>query len=160
MNGKIKKVINWTIVIIFAVIIVASLIQVVLRYLFNAPLMWEEEFVRYLYVWGIMIAVAVVFAEGGHIAIDLLKNKLPRVMKLWVEVLIFLIIGVISAALFYYGLQYVFKAGNSMSPALGIPMTYAYLAIPAGSLLILVLAGVKIVKVILLSKKAKQQQEE
>ena len=126
-----------------AAIIVCSLllfVNVVLRYVFLAPIYWAEEFVRYLMVWMIFIGASQVTLWGGHVAVDIV----PRVLSKRGNAILAFIVNVICILfcilLAYLSLKQmlrVMRAGQ-ISPALEIPMWIAYLSIPAGTVLMLI----------------------
>jgi len=124
-------------------IIVCSLllfVNVVLRYIFLAPIYWAEEFVRYLMVWMIFIGASQVTLWGGHVAVDIV----PRVLSKRGNAILAFIVNIICIffciVLAYLSLKQmlrVMRAGQ-ISPALEIPMWIAYLSIPAGTILMLI----------------------
>ncbi len=126
-----------------AAIITCSLllfVNVVLRYIFLAPIFWAEEFVRYLMVWMIFVGASQVTLWGGHVAVDivprLLSKKGNAVLAFFVNA-ICIFFCVVLAYLSIQQMLRVMRAGQ-ISPALEIPMWIAYLSIPAGTLLMLI----------------------
>jgi TRAP-type C4-dicarboxylate transport system permease small subunit len=60
---------------IFAAIAV-NFLNVVGRYLFNAPIVWAEEVMTYLMVWSVFVGAVLVTWEGRHIRMDLISHNL------------------------------------------------------------------------------------
>ncbi len=59
------------------------LIGVVMRYVFNSPLSFVEEYAGYMIVWGTMIGAVVALRDNHHIRIDMFYRLLSeRVKKL------------------------------------------------------------------------------
>jgi C4-dicarboxylate transporter, DctQ subunit len=124
-------------------IIICSLllfVNVILRYIFLAPIYWAEEFVRYLMVWMIFIGASQVTLWGGHVGVDIV----PRVLSKRGNAILAFIVNVICiffcillAYLSFKQMMRVRTAGQ-ISPALEIPMWIAYLSIPAGTVLMLI----------------------
>ena len=87
---KVEKTITW---IAFAVMLALLLIQVFCRYLFEMPLAWAEEMVRYTYIGVSFLGAAVALRERTHISIDilpsLLENKIkdPAKKEFWLDAL-------------------------------------------------------------------------
>ena len=87
---KVEKTITW---IAFAIMLGLLLIQVFCRYLFEMPLAWAEEMVRYTYIAVSFLGAAVAMRERTHISIDilpsLLENKIkdPAKRKFWLDTL-------------------------------------------------------------------------
>ena len=126
-----------------AAIIVSSLllfVNVVLRYVFLAPIYWAEEFVRYLMVWMIFIGASQVTLWGGHVAVDIvprLLSKRGNAVLAFIVNAVCIVFCIILAYLSMKQMLRVMRAGQ-VSPALEIPMWIAYLSIPAGTLLMLI----------------------
>jgi TRAP-type C4-dicarboxylate transport system permease small subunit len=111
--------------------------QVVMRYIFRDSLTWSEELVRYMYVWQTWIAASYAVKKGRHLRItslvDLAKGRSREyielmVLTLWLCFSIFLCYKSFSLC------QILFDRGQT-SPAMSIPMWFAYSAIPVGTLL-------------------------
>ncbi|MBS8260423.1 TRAP transporter small permease [Roseibium polysiphoniae] len=65
-------------VIAVAAMVVAILIQVVFRYVFNNALPWPDEAARFCMLWMTGLMAPTAFRRGGFVAIDMLCNLLPR----------------------------------------------------------------------------------
>ena len=59
------------------IIVVVMTTQVLMRYVFNASLIWAEELCRYLMVWITFMLVGLAFQRGELVAVDLVSNALP-----------------------------------------------------------------------------------
>ena len=114
--------------------------NVVLRYVFQSPIFWAEELVRYLMVWVIFVGGSQATKKGGHVAVDAVTRLLSRKAndRLALAVNIFAL-GFLGVLFWYSGEQVLrVRAAAQTSPALEIPMWLVYLAIPIGSLLMFV----------------------
>ena len=86
----VEKTITW---IAFAIMLALLLIQVFCRYLFEMPLAWAEEMVRYTYIGVSFLGAAVALRERTHISIDILpsllesKIKDPAKKEFWLDAL-------------------------------------------------------------------------
>lgn len=60
-----------------AVLIAAYLYEIVARYLFSAPTTWANDLVSIVLSLSIFLAMPKVAAEGGHVAVTLLQERLP-----------------------------------------------------------------------------------
>ena len=74
----VEKTITW---IAFAIMLALLLIQVFCRYLFEMPLAWAEEMVRYTYIAVSFLGAAVALRERTHISIDILPSLLESKVK-------------------------------------------------------------------------------
>jgi TRAP-type C4-dicarboxylate transport system permease small subunit len=61
------------------IIVVVMAVQVLMRYIFNASLIWAEELCRYLMVWISFVLVGLAFQRGELVTVDLVAKALsPR----------------------------------------------------------------------------------
>jgi len=61
--------------------------DVTLRYGFNAPTKWANEFSGYLAVLIIFLGIGYVLRENAHIRVDVFVRKLPRRVHDWLKVI-------------------------------------------------------------------------
>lgn len=61
-----------------ALLIGAHLYEIVARYFFAAPTTWANELVSMVLSLSVFFAMPKVAAEGGHVAISLLEERLPE----------------------------------------------------------------------------------
>ena len=113
-------------------------IQVVLRYVFNHSLSWSEELARYIFIWQIWLGTSVAMKEGGHINLDLLKNKLSGRGRIMLELLANILMVAFCAFLVIKG----WDLASSMmrrglrSPAMRIPTWIIYSSLPFSQLIV------------------------
>jgi TRAP-type C4-dicarboxylate transport system permease small subunit len=120
----------------FLIFVAVTFGQVVLRYGFGRPLTWSEEVSRYLFVWVVFVGAGVAARYKGHIALDFLVTRFPAGLRRGVA----LVMGVLSLAMLllvfvWYGWALTQVSMRQESPATGVPVGYATLAIPVGGLL-------------------------
>ncbi len=135
VNGILCSVENVLMVATFMAILVVMVIQIVLRYLFNNPLVWSEEFCRFGYVWITWIGCAFCEGKGDHITIPIIFDKLPEKIKPVVtrigEVLVIaLLIYLIPKACAFTAKEHRFLSGT-----MEVPMSVLYASLPAGLIL-------------------------
>lgn len=124
-----------TLLLIMAILVFAN---VVLRYAVGMSLPWVEEITRYMMIWVAWLAVGLAMREGAHIAIDNLQNALPAPAAKVLRIFVFASIVAFFAAVAWFGLQYSLFAWRQESAVLRLSLGAIYLAIPVGSLLMLV----------------------
>jgi TRAP-type C4-dicarboxylate transport system permease small subunit len=110
-------------------------LQIALRYVFNNPFSWGEEATRYMFVYLVFIGAASGIHYGTHVSIDVLVRRLPGRYGRIVDLTARILVGAFLLILCWYGLQLSLRTMDQMSPALGIPIGFAYLAIPVGAAL-------------------------
>jgi TRAP-type C4-dicarboxylate transport system permease small subunit len=133
---RIQSFLDAVIGLILAVITVSLIWQVFARYALNSAPGWSEEVVRMAVVWLTMLGAAACLRGGSHIAVTVLVNALPEPLRaglLW-----FRDFAILAAAgvLAWAGMRFALLNATQDSPALEIPMLYAYLSLPIGAALI------------------------
>jgi len=129
IDGLLRKVVTLAIGLMLSIIF----IQVVLRYAFHFTFSFSEELARYLFVWTVFLCIPVVAKTGGHMAVGAITE---RVQGFWLKVCQIaggLLTLLFSGILFWQGVRMVRLTQFQTSPALGIKMSYVYLAIPLGA---------------------------
>jgi C4-dicarboxylate transporter, DctQ subunit len=112
-------------------------VNVVLRYVFLAPISWAEELSLYLIVWIVFIGSSVAVRTRGHIAIDLLPVVLSPANRQRLALAIAALMLIFLAVFFYYSGLHVLRVQSSgqVTPVMQGPMWLTYLAMPVGSAL-------------------------
>ena len=64
--------------ILFFFVIAVTCLQVISRYVFDNPLIWSEESVRFMVVWMCMVGSAVSNFDDDHMMITIIVEKFPR----------------------------------------------------------------------------------
>jgi TRAP-type C4-dicarboxylate transport system permease small subunit len=122
---------------LFAAILVVMVLQVVFRYVLNAPLTWTEELARYLYIWACWLGAPVALRRGNHIAIAFVSDRLPpgleRLVALVTQVaaLVFLIQLTIQGGILMA------KSHTVEAITLPIPWSAIYIAAPISAVLMI-----------------------
>ncbi|MCB2055834.1 MAG: TRAP transporter small permease [Geminicoccaceae bacterium] len=119
--------------LVIMTLVIAAL--VVSRYIFNYSFSWAEELTRLLLVWMVLLAAAVIQRRDDHIKVDFFVALLPVRLQALIDLVLRLLVLGFVAMLVWYGWTAAIGMYITKAPALGIPMTVGYLAIPACGLL-------------------------
>ncbi len=115
------------------------LLQVVFRFVVYVPFPWSEECARYMMVWMAMLGSVVALRWGRHIGVRVLVEKIPgHGYDRFIVPLVQLGMIVFLALLTQQGVNLAALNMYQRSPAMEIPMLIPYLAIPAGSLMMII----------------------
>jgi TRAP-type C4-dicarboxylate transport system permease small subunit len=124
----------------YAVIVVVGFAQVLFRFVFESPLSWSEELVRYVFIWSVFLTAAIGFNLNSHISIDFLTTWYPPRLQRMVALVSWgcVILGVV--VVFVLGMQLIQSPSVWLqkSPAMEISMTLPYAAIPVGCVVMMV----------------------
>jgi len=138
---KINDFTSWAckglIMLMVFVMTVVIFAQVVMRYVFLSPFAWAEEVGRYLLIWISSLGAAYAARQGGHICIMFINNKFKGYTRLVVNLMIHFMVIAFSLVCLVEGIYLSFRQWYQLSPALRIPMTLAYFAIPFSFALII-----------------------
>ena len=113
-------------------------INVVLRYIFKAGLVWAEEYARYAIIWIVMAGSGAAVRENMHMRItaiiDVTKGKTFHFI---LNMFVLLVSISFSVFLMYAGFRLTMSmiANNQVSPAMEIPLWWIYVSIPIGGAL-------------------------
>ena len=118
-------------------LVTVVLLAVFVRYfgILAGSLHWTDELARFTTIWLVMLGSVVAFDRGAHVAVDLLPGRLPPVAARWLRVVAFLLSAAFLAVLAREGWALSARTMRQVSPALGLPMGYVYLAVPVGGAL-------------------------
>ncbi|MEM9344264.1 MAG: TRAP transporter small permease [Pseudomonadota bacterium] len=76
-NDIVLKIGRGLAVVAIALMVLAILIQVVFRYVFNSALPWPDEAARFFMLWMTGLIAPTGYRRGGFVAIDMLAAALP-----------------------------------------------------------------------------------
>lgn len=131
---------EFIVAILLFVMTIAIFIAVVERYLIQFGLTWVEEFARYISVWAAFVGSGLAVKKGAHIGIEAFVQILPQRARK-IETLAVDLVGILfSLFVTWIGVGFIIKLtdAGSVSPALGVPITWAYAAVPFGCALMAV----------------------
>lgn len=138
--GRVSAGFDWALdvacTVCFAVMIVLTLMQVFLRYVFNAGLPWSEEVARWCFVWLVFLGMAVAVRLDSHIAIDMFLRMFPGRLRTGTEYLIESLKVSCCLAMLVHGWDLV-QAATHVSASLLVSIKVEYMAVPVGALIAL-----------------------
>jgi TRAP-type transport system small permease protein len=123
---------------ILAVMTVLVFLAVIYRYFLLAPISWGEEMARFLFIALSMFGAAIAVKDRSHFMITILTARFPAVVRAWLEIGIALAASVLLCIVIDKGWGLVLLNRNQESPALGLPMSFPYAAVPLGGMLMLI----------------------
>ena len=108
------------------------------RYVIGHQSRWTEELAVHLLVWVSLLGAGLTYGEKGHLGVDYFVGKMDPAAQRVAAICVELLVAFFAAfALLYGGTLLVGKTLESqqVSPALGLPMGYLYLAVPISGVL-------------------------
>jgi len=129
MTGLLRKsghVLEATIALLLAIMVVLVFGNVVLRYAFNSGITMSEEMSRWLFVWMTFLGAIVALKEHGHLGTDMLVGRLgPRGKRACLVVAQFAMLYV-TWLLFSGSLQQAKINWDVEAPVTGMSMAFFY----------------------------------
>ena len=149
----IKKVLDRSlqllVMVVVAVLVLDVLWQVFTRFILNDPSTWTEELAVFMLIWVSLLGAAVALGRGAHLGIDYFVGKLPARTRIATEVFVFFCVSAFSLCVMMIGgadLVVSTLQLEQISPALGVPMGYVYLAIPISGFFLTLYAVIGLVE--------------
>ena len=148
--NKVNKILEWFLIIIFALLVLDVLFQVFSRYILGTSFTWTEEFARFSLIWMTILGAAYLNAKREHLSMDFLYEKLSMANKrktsILIEVFIFLF-ALIVMVIGGLNLVYTTLHLEQLSGTLRIPLGYVYAVMPGSGLLIMLFCVYHISKI-------------
>jgi TRAP-type transport system small permease protein len=129
--NRLAKVLTQVCVAIMAVVVA---LQVFFRYFLQNPIIWAEEAARYALVWMTFIGASIGIRAGILACMDLVATSLPPRARRWITTSVIVLNCLLIGFLFYLSIQLVGipSVKNQASPAMRVPMSLVYCAMPVG----------------------------
>lgn len=132
----IDLVIKYLMAICFGGMTLIIFLQVVSRYVLKSPLSWSEELARYLFVWVSYIGSVIAARQGQHIGVELLIKKFPSRCNQIIRIIANVLTGCFFLVVFIYFCKMWPMLSMQKTSALQLPMSYPYLGLGIGSILL------------------------
>ena len=132
LDRRLARLEDLLIMAMMATIAILLGLGVVLRYVFNNPLTWAEDFVITLFVWSVMLGVPSALRSRMHIRIDVVIMRLSNRGRRFMGCIACLAGLVIMCAAVYAGYTHTVGVWTSKTPMLGFSMGWIFLPMPVG----------------------------
>lgn len=129
----------------FAVIILITILQVILRYVFNESIIGGNELMEGLFIYTTAIGAAVAVRRRQHINISSIIQQLPIFLQRLNDVLVHALIAFLNGVMIFYSIRWISKVGTNESPVMRVPEWIFQISIPIGCSLVIVYCLVTIV---------------
>ena len=140
MREKINYYLGRFLALLMAIMTVDVLWGVFTRYAIGSQASWSEELARFLLIWIGILGAAYASGQNMHLAIDLVSPKLSVAANKRLNLFIRGLIIVFAFFVLVIGgirLIYISQVLGQLSPALRVPMSIVYAAVPLSGLLII-----------------------
>ena len=129
---------------ILTVMTLVIILLVITRNFFGFSYSWSEELTRYLLVWMCLLGAVVLLQRDDHIKIDFISFLLPAKANAVLVLALRLVTLTFLVFLAYQGWLTALARGINRSPALGISLTWPYMAIAVSAALMVFVIVIQI----------------
>jgi len=132
-----NKIISNLMIIFYMILVVALFLQVFTRFVLKMPFFWTDELARYMFICMLFFGAGIAFFEDSHIKLEIFTSKLPLKFKKIHEIILKIIIIIYLIIVTWKGFELIHYIHRQTTPALQISRAYPYLAIPIGSVVMI-----------------------
>ena len=126
----VNGVIRWLIIVLMLVMTVTVSLQIVFRYIFNAPLGWSEEIARFSFVWVSFFGASALMRVREHINVTVFTDNFPPRLR---SLAVFLANLCALICIYFFlvgGLALTSNEWRQLAPTTQIHMGWVYVVIP------------------------------
>lgn len=152
---KIDKILTASAVGILALMLGLTVLQVILRYVFNNPTIWSEELTLFLLVWFGFIVMAMGVRTDSHIALEYFYDRRGKVGRMILDAFRHSIIIALSLLMIFYGIQMIELGWANKMPATQIRRGYLYASSLIGGILMATFSILNLLKLFLVKEESK-----
>jgi len=149
IQRAINAVVRWVVIVLMLFMTVAVCLQILFRYVFNAPLGWTEEMARFAFVWVSFFGASALMRVREHINVTIFLDRFPPRLRAAAE--FFANICAVICVYFFLvgGLALATNEWRQLAPATEIPMGWIYLAIPVSAALMAIWVVIQTIEAVL-----------
>ena len=127
------RIANWvfSVLAVSALLAIAAVVilQVVSRFLLPSSPIWTEELSRYLFVYLVVMGSGLVISHNRHVRLELFQGALNRFWTKFYLIFCHLLAGGFAIYILPYAIKYAQIGRWQTSPALEVPMYWAFLSV-------------------------------
>ncbi|WP_316980369.1 TRAP transporter small permease [Shumkonia mesophila] len=129
-----SKWLLWFSAACIALMVSVTMAEIILRYFFSIPLPWANEAARTLFVWAVMLGIAIATWSNAHIAVKIVGDVWFSTFKQGGRVIASCGIVVLSLLLLIEGTHFAHVNLTNITPGLEISLSFATAGIAVGGL--------------------------
>ncbi len=149
INEQVGKILSYFMLLIFGLL----MMEVIRRYLFNAPTVWASELTQMLFGAYVILCGGYILASGGHVNVDILYSRLSRRKQAILDIITAVLFFMFSLMMVVYGGSLAWESLSTFErsqSAWNPPIYPVKLMIPLGAGLLLLQGVAKLIRNILI----------
>ncbi len=148
LDQLLEKILGAIMAAILLLLGIMVFVTVVLRYGFSYSIFGMHESLPIFFAHGTAIGAALAISQRGHISVPALFEILPENLTRYLDVLVFLLLILINAAIFWQSILWLEKTGFFMMHSIRVPQIVAKISIPIATGLSILFCVIRIVLVL------------
>jgi len=157
LKNFLQKIINYMVILSFALIVIVINFQIFFRYIIRQPLFWSMEVAQLSFLYLAIFGGSLALLSNEYTKVEYFINLVPQKMAKIFEIIVYILILIFFIITGYNCEELIHKAKITVNitPALSIPMDYVYRILQIGCYIFAFFALTKIL-VSIFSKKIKE----
>jgi len=136
-------------IVAIALMVIAILVQVIARYVFNNALPWPDEAARFCMLWMTGLMAPTAFRRGGFVALDMISGFMsPRVAAVLSLVLLLISLLILFMAVQIGWSEVTGFGGRFATASLYLPTFEGWFRVPRSWMMLSLLVGVVLLFVV------------
>ncbi len=146
----VERICEFVTVIGLVLVILLVTVQVIGRYVLANPVSWSEELARYVFIWTSLFGASLALRRSQLIGVTFIAEKVPVQYQKRLEIVKLLLITGFIFIFTKYGivLLNLAKKGQTVSPALTIPMYYIYYIFPFAGVIMFIFSIASLIELL------------
>jgi TRAP-type transport system small permease protein len=145
LADRLTCILDVVIAALFSAILLITILQVFLRYLFNDSIIGGNELMEGLFIYSTAVGAAVAVRRRQHININYFIEQLPKFLQRLDDILVHALIAFLNGVMIFYSVRWISKVGSNESPVMRVPEWIFQISIPIGCSLVIAYCLVMIV---------------
>lgn len=126
--------------VLVAGIVIATMLQIVARFILMVSIPWTDELARYLMIWASFIGLGVAYRKRALICVEFFREKLPPHLLKTALLISDLLCSLFAIIIVIYGVQLCIQNAGQVSPSMRISLGIIYAIVPLGCFLFVLFA--------------------
>ena len=146
IEHSVNAIVRWIVILFMLAMTSMVFMQVVMRYVFNAPIGWAEELPRFAFVGVSFFGAAILIRQQNHIRVTVFFHRFPSSLR-WVAIFTSHFAALICIGFFLKGgVEITTDEWMQLAPASQFPMGWVYMVIPVSAALMVIYTLINIAR--------------
>lgn len=138
ISEQLDHAVKYVAAFLIAAMSVLVFLQVLFRYVLDAPLDWSEESSSFAFVWMALLGASIGLKHEEHPSLDIFFRLFPSGIQKLTRMLINLSIIFMLVILFIFGLKLTISMKLQSTAALGYSVAFVYVVLPISAVIMLI----------------------